>query len=69
MTLNYWRDIWQPMTRQHYARGGVYCEVTYTRDERGNIAAVVGRVLTVDEAVRCKSGTVEIVYRDGIKNG
>lgn len=69
MTFNYWRDIWRPMTLAHYAQGGVYREVTYERDERGNVAAVVGRVLTVDEAVRRRCGTVEIVYRDGVKNG
>jgi hypothetical protein len=62
MTLNYWRDIWEPMTRQHYAQGGCYREVTYQRDERGNVAVVVGRVLSVDEAVQRRSGTVEIVY-------
>lgn len=62
MTFNYWLDIWQPMTRAHYAQGGVYREVMYRRDKRGHVAAVVGRVLTVDEAVRRRSGTVEIVY-------
>lgn len=63
MTSNYWRDIWRPMTLRHYASGGVYCEVTYERDERGNIAAVVGRVLSVDEAIRRRRGTVEIVWK------
>lgn len=62
MTVNYWRDIWEPMTRQHYAQGGCYREVMYQRDESGNIAAVVGRVLTVDEAIGRRSGTVEIIY-------
>lgn len=63
MTSNYFRDIWRPMTRAHYASGGVYREVTYERDERGNIAAVVGRALSIDEAVRRRCGTVEIVWK------
>ena len=62
-TTNYWRDIYEPMTREHYKRGGYYREVTYERDVSGHdVSAVVGRVLTVDEAMARRRGAIEIVY-------
>jgi hypothetical protein len=61
-TFDYWRDIWEPMTREHYATGGCYIAVTYALNEAGRIVRDIGATLTIDEAIARRKGTVLVIY-------
>jgi hypothetical protein len=67
----YYRDVWEPMTLMHYARGGVYCVVTAVRDGATKVGRIVGYEigarLTVEEAVAYR-GTVRIFFCQHIVN-